>query len=186
MEQEKEGNKSENLKPLLKLARDVIESKIYGREIYVNEEIKKKFSKKQSCFVTLSEENMLRGCIGSLYASQELWKDVVDNSIHAALHDYRFLPLKEKELDKIKIEISVLSIPEKLGKGEEVFDKIDNKMGIILEKAGSSSTFLPQVWEQIKDKKDFLEELSLKAGLFKDSWKTAKLSFYRVDKVKEK
>ena len=177
--------KSENLKPLLKLARDAIESKIYDREIYINEETKKKFSKKQSCFVTLTEDNMLRGCIGSLYANQELWKDVVDNAVHAAFHDYRFLPLNEKELEKIKIEVSVLSVPEILGKGEEIFNKINNKMGIILEKGSSSSTFLPQVWEQIKDKKEFLEELSMKAGLNKDAWKTANLSFYRVEKVEE-
>jgi AmmeMemoRadiSam system protein A len=149
MKQEK-NNKENNLKPLLKLARDAIESKFCDKEVYVNEEIKKKFSKKQSCFVTLTEDGMLRGCIGSLYANQELWKDVVDNAIHAGFHDYRFLPLQEKELDKIKIEVSVLSIPEKLGIGESVFDKIDNKMGIILEKTGSSSTFLPQVWEQIQ------------------------------------
>lgn len=173
-------------KELLKLARDAIESKFYSKEVYVNEEIKKKFSKKQSCFVTLTEDNMLRGCIGSLYASQELWKDVVENAIHAAFHDYRFIPINEKEIDKIKIEVSVLSVPEKLGIGEKVFDKIDNKMGIILEKSGSSSTFLPQVWEQIPGKKQFLEQLSLKAGLNKDDWKTARLSFYRVDKVEEK
>lgn len=174
------------MKQLLKLARDAIESKFYNKEVYVNEEIKKKFSKKQSCFVTLSEEGMLRGCIGSLYANQGLWKDVVDNAIHAAFQDYRFMPLQEKELEKIKIEVSVLSIPEKLGIGEKVFDKIDNKMGIILEKGSSSSTFLPQVWEQIKDKKEFLEELSMKAGLNKDAWKTAKISFYRIEKIKEK
>lgn len=172
-------------KELLKLAREAIESKFYDREVYVNEGIKKRLSKKQSCFVTLTEDKMLRGCIGSLYANQELWKDVVDNAIHAAFHDYRFAGLRESELDKIKIEVSVLSIPEKLGIGLDVFDKIDNKMGIILEKAGSSSTFLPQVWEQIPDKKEFLEELSMKAGLNKDAWKTAKLSFYRVDKVEE-
>jgi len=177
--------KSENLKPLLKLARDAIESKIYDKEIYVNEEIKKKFSKKQSCFVTLTEDNLLRGCIGSLYANQALWKDVIDNAIHAAFNDYRFSALGEKELDKIKIEISVLSIPKKLGTGKQVFDRIDNKMGIILEAEGSSSTFLPQVWEQIPDKKRFLEQLSLKAGLDKDAWKNAKLSFYRVNKVEE-
>lgn len=180
------NNKQNELNYLLKIARDAIESKFYDKEIYVNEEIKKKFSKKQSCFVTLTEDGMLRGCIGSLYASQELWKDVVDNAVHAAFHDYRFRPVSEREIDKIKIEVSVLSIPEKLGIGSEVFDKIDNKMGIILEKSGASSTFLPQVWEQIKDKKQFLEELSLKAGLNKDAWKTAKISFYRVEKVEEK
>lgn len=179
-------NKSENLSFLLKIAREAIESKIYDREIYVDEKIKKEFSKKQSCFVTLTEDNLLRGCIGSLYANQEIWKDVVDNAVHAAFHDYRFLPLNERELDKVKIEVSVLSIPEKLGIGKDIFDKIDNKMGIILEKGSSSSTFLPQVWEQIKDKKEFLEELSMKAGLDKDAWKTAKISFYRVEKIKER
>ncbi len=173
-------------KELLKISREAIESKFYGKEVYVNEEIKKKFSKKQSCFVTLTEDRMLRGCIGSLYANQELWKDVVENSVHAAFHDYRFIPVSEKEMDKIKIEVSVLSVPEKLGIGEKVFDKIDNKMGIILEKSGSSSTFLPQVWEQIPNKKQFLEQLSLKAGLDKDDWKQAKLSFYRVNKVEER
>lgn len=177
--------KENELKSLLKLARDAIESKIYDREIYVNEEIKKRFSKKQSCFVTLTESNMLRGCIGSLNADQELWKDVVDNAVHAAFHDYRFLPLKEREVEKIKIEVSVLSIPKKLGIGGKIFNKIDKEMGIILKKSGVSSTFLPQVWEQIKDKKEFLEELSMKAGLNKDDWKTAKISFYRVEKIKE-
>jgi len=172
-------------KELLKIARDAIESKFYGKEVYVNEEIKKNFSKKQACFVTLTEDNILRGCIGSLYANQELWKDVVENAVHAAFHDYRFRPVSEREVEKIKIEVSVLSIPEKLGIGEEVFNKIDNKMGIVLEKTRSSSTFLPQVWGQIPDKKQFLEQLSLKAGLDKDAWKTAKLSFYRVDKVEE-
>ena len=99
MKQEK--NKSEKLKPLLKLARDAIESKFEDMEIYVDEDIKKKFSKKQSCFITLTEDNMLRGCIGSLYANQELWKDVVDNSINSAFHDPRFLPVSIEELDKL-------------------------------------------------------------------------------------
>ncbi|MDD5192919.1 MAG: AmmeMemoRadiSam system protein A [Candidatus Nanoarchaeia archaeon] len=172
-------------KELLRLARQTIESKFHGDEVKISDEIKKKFSKKQACFVTLTEDKMLRGCIGSLEPRQELWKDVVENAVHAAFHDYRFMPVSESEIKKIKIEISVLSIPKKLGIGEEVFDKINKKMGIILEKSGRSSTFLPQVWEQINDKKEFLEELSMKAGLNKDAWETAELSFYEVEKVEE-
>jgi len=174
-----------NYEELLKLARQAIESKFSKRELKIDDKIKNKFSEKQACFVTLTENNQLRGCIGSLEPRQELWRDVAENAVHAAFHDHRFYPLREIELNKIKIEISVLSLPEELGIGEEVFDGIDKKMGIILEKGGRSATFLPQVWEQIPVKTEFLEELSLKAGLHKDAWKTAGLSFYRVESVKE-
>ena len=58
-------------------------------------------------------------------------------------------------------------------------------MGIILKSNGKSATFLPQVWEQLPDKEVFLEQLCLKAGLFKDDWKDAEIWFYRVEKIKE-
>lgn len=173
------------MKELLKLARESIKSELNRERVKVNEDIKKKYFKKQACFVTLNENNELRGCIGSLEAHQELWKDVIENAIHAGFHDYRFMPVSKDELGKIKIEISVLTKSEKLGLGKEVFDKIDKKMGIILKKGINSATFLPQVWEQIPAKKEFLEQLSLKAGLAKNDWKDAEVWFYRVEKVEE-
>lgn len=172
---------------LLKLARDALQSKFEGRETRVSNEIINKFSDKRACFVTLTEDNMLRGCIGSLEANQELWKDVVENAIHAGFHDYRFNPVSEKELDKIKIEISILTKPEKIifKDSEDLLRKINDKMGIILMRGEYSATFLPQVWEQIPSKKEFLEQLSLKAGLSKDDWKNAEIKFYRVERVEE-
>ena len=66
-------------------------------------------------------------------------------------------------------------------------DKIDKKMGLILKKGLNQSTFLPQVWEQLSDKQDFLEQLSLKAGLGKDAWKEedTELFYYKVEKFEE-
>ena len=58
-------------------------------------------------------------------------------------------------------------------------------MGIILKKDFHSSTFLPQVWEQIPDKTDFLEQLSLKAGLDRNAWKHAEIWCYEVEVEKE-
>lgn len=170
---------------LLKLARNAIESELNGKEFKIDENIKKKYSKKQACFVTLTENGELRGCIGSLEAHQELWKDVMDNARNAAFSDSRFNPLRKDELDKIHIEISVLSEPQRLGIGKEVFDKIDNKMGIILKKGWNSATFLPQVWEQLSSKKKFLEHLSRKAGLAEDGWKNCELWFYRIESAEE-
>ena len=174
-------------KELLKLARMAIESHLHDKEIKIDNEIKKKFSKKQASFVTLTINNELRGCIGSLEARQELWKDVVENAVHAGFHDFRFTPLSENELGKIKIEVSILTTPIKLDYKNEknLLDKIDRKMGLILRKQGYSSTFLPQVWEQINGKIEFLEQLSLKAGLRRDNWKNAEFWSYRVEKVKE-
>lgn len=171
---------------LLQLAREAIESK-FGKELIIDEKIKKKYSRNQACFVTLTEKGGLRGCIGSLAPSQELWKDVIDNAINAAFFDPRFLPVDQSELDDIKIEISILNIPKKLEFLDEhdLLEKIDKKMGIILKKGYNSATFLPQVWEEIPDKVKFLEQLSLKAGLGRDSWKTADYRYYRVDLIKE-
>jgi len=173
------------MKELLKLARLALESRFNGREIKVSDEIKKKFGKKGACFVTLTKDGDLRGCIGSLEAHQPLYQDVIDNAINAGFHDYRFEPLEENELDEIKIEVSVLSAAKKLGIGKEVFNKIDKKMGIILKSFGYSATFLPQVWEQIPDKKIFLEELSMKAGLDREAWRDSDVWFYRVESVEE-
>ena len=184
---QKKNNAGNKYKELLKIARSAIESKFHNKEIYVNEDIKKKFSEKKACFVTLTKNRELRGCIGSLQPRQELWKDVVDNAIHSAFNDYRFIPVNENELKKIKIEISVLTTQKKLRfKNEsDLLRKINKNRGIILQKNGSQSTFLPQVWEQIKDKKEFLEQLSLKAGLNKDDWKNSDFWFYNVEKVEE-
>ncbi len=57
-------------------------------------------------------------------------------------------------------------------------------MGIILKKGKNISTFLPQVWDKIPNKKDFLQRLSIKAGLDKDAWKDSQteLWYYTVKK----
>lgn len=174
-------------KELLKFARETIKSELEGNRININEDFKNEFSKKQACFVTLTNDGELRGCIGSLKACQELWKDIMENSINAAFRDPRFSPVTLKDLNKIKIEISILSQPKKLDfkNPEDLLNKLDNKMGIILKKGFYSSTFLPQVWEELPDKKDFLEHLSRKAGLSRDSWKDANYEFYRVESIRE-
>jgi len=176
------------MKELLILAREAIKSGFDNKELKIPENIKKKNSEKKASFVTLTKNGQLRGCIGSLYPHQELYKDVVENALHAAFDDYRFTPLKKSEFHEIKIEVSVLSIPKKIQfKNEkELLNKIEKNMGIILKKGFNSATFLPQVWEEIPDKIDFLEELSLKAGMKKDDWKTSEVYSYRVEKVKEK
>ncbi len=172
---------------LTQLARKTLECYFENKKFIPDEKTQKQYSEKRACFVTLTKNNNLRGCIGTLKACQELWKDIQQNAIHAALHDTRFHPLTENELKDIKIEVSVLSNPKPLNFSnlKDLLNKINNKMGIILKKGFYSSTFLPQVWEQLPNKIEFLEHLSFKAGLSRDAWKTSEISYYTINAEKE-
>ncbi|MBS3075357.1 AmmeMemoRadiSam system protein A [Candidatus Pacearchaeota archaeon] len=180
-----EKNKKNSL--LLELARNTLKSQFNREKLDISKDIKRKYSEKKACFITLTEDGELRGCIGSLNPHQELWKDIVDNSISAAFRDPRFLPLSSSELNNIKIEISVLSAPKKIYFRDynDLLKKMDKKMGIILKKGFYSSTFLPQVWKEIPDKTEFLENLSRKAGLDKNDWKDSEIWYYEVKSIKE-
>ena len=172
---------------LPQLARKTIELSFKNKVFEPDEGTKRKYKSLKSSFVTLTINNELRGCIGSLLPRQELYKDVQENAVNASFHDPRFPGLKESELKNIKIEVSVLSEPKKLEYKNEkdLLNKLFKDMGIILKKGYNSATFLPQVWEQLKNPVDFLEHLSQKAGLNKDAWKTADIYFYTVDIEKE-
>lgn len=129
---------------------------------------------KGGSFVTLRIDKNLRGCIGSIEAHESLYLDVAENAIHAAFFDPRFEPLTKEEAQKIGIEISVLSRPKPLSfiSPEDLLAKLQpNKDGVVLKFGLKRATFLPQVWEELPDKKDFLGHLCSKAGLDRDCWK---------------
>ena len=165
---------------LLNLARKTIEKKSKNN-IINSEEINKLSSilkENRGCFVTLTINHNLRGCIGYILPITPLYKAVIDNAYNAAFSDPRFPPVSDNEVDKLQLEISVLSVPKKL----EYTDKDDllkkivpSKDGVIIKKGFYSSTFLPQVWDQLPKKQDFLSHLCLKAGLSPDEWQKGDL-----------
>lgn len=145
---------------------------------------------KRATFVTLTENEHLRGCIGHLEAIQPLFQDVIENSVNAAFFDFRFFPLIQKELEKIKIEISVLTPPQELQykNPSDLLNLLRPHIdGVILQKESYQATYLPQVWKEIPDKEEFLSSLALKAGLPSDIWKKEKLNIkiYQVESFKE-
>lgn len=175
---------------LTEIARKTLKSCFKNKIFEPDEKTKKKYFHNKACFISLHKDTGdLRGCIGCIYSEHELWKSVQENTIKAAFEDPRFNPVNENELRHIKIEVSVLSVPEKIifNNTGELLNKIDKDMGIILKKDIFSATFLPQVWNQIPEKINFLEFLSEKAGLDKDAWKNpeTELWFYRVKVEKE-
>ena len=140
-------------------------------------------------FVTLTKHGDLRGCIGSLEAHRSLVEDVRGNAVAAALNDLRFPPLTLDELEQCEIEVSLLTEPRPM----EVKDEADALAqlkpgvdGIIFESAGRRATFLPQVWEQLAEPREFLTKLKQKAGFAADYWAAdVRLQRYGAVKFKE-
>jgi AmmeMemoRadiSam system protein B/AmmeMemoRadiSam system protein A len=141
-------------------------------------------------FVTLRIDGELRGCIGTLEAEQPLRHDVARNARNAALRDPRFEPLSERELAGLSLEVSLLSPPEPLSftDEEDLVRKVAaRRHGLLLEYGRHRSTFLPQVWEQLPDAREFLRHLKAKAGLPPDFWSEGiRVSSYAVEKWSER
>jgi AmmeMemoRadiSam system protein B/AmmeMemoRadiSam system protein A len=119
-------------------------------------------------FVTLTKDGALRGCIGSLSATRPLGEDVASNARAAAFQDPRFPKLKREEWPRCRVEVSLLSTPKPIAFGDE--DELLAQIragedGLILECDGRRATYLPQVWEGLPDKRQFLASLIGKAGL---------------------
>jgi len=126
-----------------------------------------------ACFVTLTIDHELRGCIGSLEAQRPLIVDVCENAFASAFRDPRFPPLRSNELDNVHIEISVLTPLQEITfkSQEDLMNQIEPfKNGLLLEDGYHRGTFLPLVWEQLPDKQDFLAHLKRKAGLPTNYW----------------
>jgi AmmeMemoRadiSam system protein A len=127
----------------------------------------------RATFVTLKHGGRLRGCIGTLEAHRPLLDDVRHNAVAAALHDSRFAPLTADELDDLGIEVSLLSkpMPMKFDTEEDAIAQLRPGIdGVVLRHGFRRGTFLPQVWEQIPDAREFLAHLKAKAGLPADFW----------------
>jgi AmmeMemoRadiSam system protein A len=140
-------------------------------------------------FVTLRRRGNLRGCVGSILAYRPLFEDVWRNARASAFHDSRFPPVGPEELAEISIEISLLSPPEPLDcscEAEALRLLRPGVDGVIFACEERRSTFLPQVWEQLPDPRDFLDHLRAKAGLGRGFWSPeVRLSRYTVLKWEE-
>lgn len=145
---------------------------------------------KGASFVTLTQNQNLRGCIGTLEAHRPLLIDVKANAQAAAFRDPRFSPLTIRELDSTEIEISLLSAMQPLmfsGEHDALAQLRPGVDGVVFEFGRYRSTFLPQVWEQLPEVDVFMAHLKHKAGLQPGFWdEEVKLYRYTVSKWKEK
>ncbi|WKZ37729.1 MAG: AmmeMemoRadiSam system protein A [Anaerolineales bacterium] len=177
---------------LLRLVREAIEYAVKGKPLPALDDqlLTPLLRGNGASFVTLTVNDQLRGCIGTLEAYQPLAEDVREHAVAAALEDPRFRPVEEGELSRIRIEVSRLTAPHPLeySSSEDLLKKLKPHVdGVILKDRFRRATFLPQVWEKIPDPADFLDQLCLKMGAHKKMWRETKLQVhvYQVEEFRE-
>jgi MEMO1 family protein len=147
-------------------------------------------SEARGCFVTLTRRGELRGCVGNLTAGGPLYQAVAEDARSAALSDTRFTPVSGREVDGLRIEISVLSDPRRLwfSSPEDLLRKLQPGVdGVILRMGDLEATYLPQVWEEIPDREGFMNSLAEKAGGRPSDWRKsgAQVFLYEAEAFSE-
>lgn len=172
---------------LLKLARQSIENKLNTGKTYSPDMPDDAALRiERAVFVTLTENGVLRGCIGHMHAHQPLYQAVAEMAESAAFSDPRFPQVRKDELDNIEIEISILSPMQQIDDWRKIRLGVD---GVWVRKGYQSGVFLPQVATETGwDLETFLRNLcSHKAGLSPDAYKRddVELFVYQVEKFRE-
>ncbi|MFH1276990.1 MAG: AmmeMemoRadiSam system protein A [Candidatus Eisenbacteria bacterium] len=155
---------------LLAVARESIEAMLRGRPFEPAVPEAGPLAEERGAFVTLTAGGRLRGCIGRVVADMPLVRVVAEMAVAAARDDYRFDKIDEKELPRIRIEISAMSPLRILADPSREVEV--GRHGLIVRRGSSSGLLLPQVasgegW----DTERFLRETCRKAGLPPEAWK---------------
>jgi uncharacterized protein (TIGR00296 family) len=171
---------------LVRLSRETLENFIIRRKLTLREEKEEFMIEKRGVFVTLNMisqgEKILRGCIGYPYPVKPLSLALQEVTVAAASQDPRFKPVEKEELDRILVEVSVLTLPEEI----KVRDRKDLPKairvgvdGLIVSRGIYSGLLLPQVATEYQmDAETFLSEACMKAGIPPDSWLLDDVNIY--------
>lgn len=100
-------------------------------------------NRRAGAFVSLHKNGNLRGCIGTIMATQStLAEEILQNAISACSRDPRFDPVKLEELDDIEYSVDVLGEPERIFDTKSLDVK---RYGVIVENGGRRGLLLPDL-----------------------------------------
>lgn len=165
----------ENGQYLVGIAKEAVSTYLETGEIIpVPDDCPEELKEKLGVFVTLNEDNQLRGCIGYPEPVESAVQATINVAISAATQDPRFHPVTLEEYPKLIFEVTVLTKPELIAveRPEQYLEEIEiGKDGLIIEKGFSRGLLLPQVApENNMDVEEFLAHTCMKAGISADSW----------------
>lgn len=166
---------SQQKSQLLDIARNSIDHGLKtGKPVEINlDSYDAALQQKRATFVTLHKQHKLRGCIGVLEPIRPLALDVSNNAFSAAFSDHRFPPVTADEITQLHIHISILSTPTPVHFTSE-HDLVEQLRpgidGLIMQEGHHRGTFLPSVWDTVKEKDEFIKHLKNKSGLPENYW----------------
>lgn len=164
---------------LLKTACDSVKAVITGQPVPKPTSDDLELNAPCGCFVTLKNRDKLRGCIGQFTSEGPLIELVSQMAVSSATQDPRFVhdPITPKELDRLDVEISVLSPLKRTNEPLSLRLGVD---GIYIKRGYNSGCFLPQVATETGwSKEEFLSYCcSHKAGLKPDAWRNPETEVY--------
>jgi AmmeMemoRadiSam system protein A/AmmeMemoRadiSam system protein B len=131
--------------PYVKLARASIETYIRtGKRLRIPKGLPANLTDRRAgVFVSLRLEGQLRGCIGTIRpVCGSVAEEIVQNAVSAAVHDPRFRPVSEGELDRLEYSVDVLGPTEPVHSPEELDVK---RYGIVVSSGGRRGLLLPNL-----------------------------------------
>lgn len=154
---------------LLALARESVRHGLeHGRPLRADPALAGPLSEPGACFVSLHIGADLRGCIGRTESSKRLVDQLLDNAWAAAFRDPRFPALKPEELERLSFEVHVLTAltPLPFSTLPELYLRLRRDIdGLQLESETRRGVFLPVMWRQLPEPRDFVAKLLRKAGI---------------------
>jgi len=159
----------ESQKRLIEIARHTLESVVRGSASqFIPSDDPYLEQSGNGVFVTLFKQDELRGCIGTCTPSTSLCDTVVEMTEAASTRDPRVKPVRCDELERIHIDISVLS---QLARTTEPLSLAVGCHGLHISHGRKRAVLLPQVAvEYAWDMRQFLEATCIKADLPKHAW----------------
>lgn len=135
-------------------------------------------------FVSLKRFGQLRACCGFLGENLFLADALDQAALRAAVEDFRFPVIQSRELHEMKMEVWILSGPERIvAKGPEIakFIKI-GKHGLQVFRGQQRGLLLPGVAIEMRlDPIQFLEHTCIKAGLPPNAWTDESTAVFRFE-----
>lgn len=170
------GLSAEEKEKLREVAFQAIRCRCLGEAMPDNQVEAARLKEPGAAFVCIHKGKDLRGCIGMIEARAPLWETIRKMAVEAAFGDPRFCSLAPDELDKIDIEISVLTPLQRISDPSEIEV---GKHGLLIRRGLRSGLLLPQVaTERNWDREQFLKWTCHKAGLPEKAWKDKDVEVY--------
>ena len=129
----------------VRLARETIEKYIRERErnTIPGWALPEMTERKAGVFVSIHKDGRLRGCIGTILPVRRcVAEEIIHNAVSAATGDPRFDPVRPEELDRLEINVDVLSAPERIESKAELDVK---RYGVIVSSGSRRGLLLPDL-----------------------------------------